>query len=148
MADHKIELKIHDLKASDRFEAIRELMHGLAVQGGMDAAEAGRIEEEILERERLASTAIGHGVAIPHARVTSVAHVRAVLGRSVDGIAWAAPDDRPVHLVFQFISPRIGIQIHTEMLARIARLAQEQEFNHVTIRNLEVNDLWELLDNH
>jgi mannitol/fructose-specific phosphotransferase system IIA component (Ntr-type) len=148
MAREKIELKIHDLEAADRFGAIRELMKGLAVEGGMNADEARRIEEEILEREKLTSTAIGNGLAIPHARVASVDRVRAVLGRSTEGIEWETPDGQPVHLVFQFISPKIGIQIHTEMLAKIARLAHEQEFNHVTIRNLESNDLWELLDNH
>jgi len=148
MADEKIELKIHDLKSVDRKEAICELMKGLAAKEGLDEGEAIKIESEILDRESLASTAIGNGVAIPHARVSSVDHVQVVLGRSSEGIAWDAPDGKPVHLVFQFISPKIGIQIHTEMLAKIAQMASEQEFNKVTIRNLKSNDLWELLDDH
>ncbi len=148
MADDKIELKIHDLKSVDRYEVIRELMKGLAEKEGLGEVEASRIEAEILDRENLTSTAIGNGVAIPHARVESVNHVQVVLGRSAEGLEWDAPDGKPVHLVFQFISPKIGIQIHTDMLTRIARLAIEQEFNQVTIKNLKSNDLWELLDDH
>ena len=146
MAEEMIELKIQDLVSTDRFEVIRELMTGLAEKENLDPAEAGRVEAEILDREKLTSTAIGNGVAIPHARVASVNHVQVVLGRSAEGVAWDAPDGKPVHLVFQFISPKIGIQIHTEMLTKIARLANEQEFNRVTIKNLKSNDLWELLD--
>ena len=148
MADQKIELEIHDLQSTDRYDVIRELMKSLAAHEKLDGVTANRIEAEILDREKLTSTAIGNGVAIPHARVTSVNRVQAVLGRSAAGIDWDAPDGKPVHLVFQFISPRIGIQIHTEMLVRIARLANEQEFNRVTVRNLKSNDLWELLDDN
>jgi nitrogen PTS system EIIA component len=148
MADQKIELEIHDLQSTDRYDVIRELMKSLAAHEKLDGVAANRIEAEILDREKLTSTAIGNGVAIPHARVASVNRVQAVLGRSAAGIDWDAPDGKPVHLVFQFISPRIGIQIHTEMLMRIARLANEQEFNRVTVRNLKSNDLWELLDDN
>jgi mannitol/fructose-specific phosphotransferase system IIA component (Ntr-type) len=142
----KIELRIHNLQSTDRYDVIRELMGGLAEKEAMNSTEAGRIEAEILDRESLTPTAIGNGVAIPHARVQQVDHVRAVLGRSAVGIDWDAPDGHPVHLVFQFISPKIGIQIHTDMLTKIAQLASEQEFNQVTINNLKSNDLWELLD--
>jgi mannitol/fructose-specific phosphotransferase system IIA component (Ntr-type) len=146
MAGEKIELTIQDLQSADRYDAIRELMSGLVAKEAMDPTEASRIEAEILDRESLTPTAIGNGVAIPHARVQRVDHVRAVLGRSARGIEWDAPDGKPVHLVFQFISPKIGIQIHTDTLTKIARLASEQEFNQVTIKNLRSNDLWELLD--
>ena len=146
MADDRIVLRIHDLQSTDRFDVIRELMKDMAERHDFDAEHARKVETEIIDREKLTPTAIGHGVAIPHARLESQEHVKAVLGRSEIGVSWDAPDEQPVHLVFLFVSPKQDIQIHTQTLSKIAKIASEHEFDEVTIRNLKSNDLWELLD--
>ena len=146
MADDRIVLRIHDLVSTDRMDVIRELMKDMVERNGFDAEYAQLVESEIIEREKLTPTAIGHGVAIPHARLERQAQVTAVLGRSEAGLSWDAPDGQPVHLVFLFVSPKQDIQIHTQTLSKIAKIASEHEFDEVTIRNLKSNDLWELLD--
>lgn len=146
MADDRIVLRIHDLESTDRMDAIRELMKDMVESHGFDAEYAQLVETEIVEREKLTPTAIGHGVAIPHARLERQQQVAAVLGRSEVGLSWDAPDGHPVHLVFLFVSPKQDIQIHTQTLSKIARIASERDFDEVTIRNLKSNDLWELLD--
>jgi len=140
------ELALHDVKARDREGALRELAGVLARQEGLGPEEERRVLDAILERERAHSTALGSGVAIPHTRSDKVREVKVVLGRSREGLDFKAPDGQPVHLVFLFISPKIGIQIHTEALARVAKLALEGRFDSVKVASMRENELWELME--
>lgn len=137
------ELKIQDLATQDRLAAIETLAAALARAEGLDTAV---VTKAVREREELSPTALGNGVAAPHARLDGIPGVRAILGRSREGIPWDAPDGRPVHLVFLFVSPRIGIQLHTEVLQRIAEHARRHALDRVTVKDLQANELWELID--
>lgn len=100
------------------------------------AREAGAIRdcdcvrETVLLRERLGSTAIGKGVAIPNARSLGVIEPRLVFARSTRGIEWSAPDGQPVHLVLLALSPaELPYEQHLDSLARAAaatRLARHR----------------------
>jgi mannitol/fructose-specific phosphotransferase system IIA component (Ntr-type) len=81
--------------------------------------------ETLLLRERLGSTAIGKGVALPNARSIAVSEPRLIFGRSARGIDWRAADELPVRLVFLVVSPgESSLELHHEWLARAAAFAR------------------------
>jgi PTS system nitrogen regulatory IIA component len=80
------------------------------------------------ERERLASTAIGDGIAIPHGKLDSVDHLLGALGRSVSGIAFDSIDGKPTHIVFMLVAPLNSAGVHLKALARLSRLFRDANF--------------------
>lgn len=88
---------------------------------------AGPLLELLRLRERLGTTAIGKGVALPHARSLTVDRPALVVARSARGIAWDAPDGQPVHLLIMALSPgEWGDDAHHAFLARAAGAARLQ----------------------
>ena len=93
----------------------------------------GAIDPKVLyraleERERLASTAIGDGIAIPHGKLDSVDHLLGALGRSVSGIAFDSIDGKPTHIVFMLVAPLNSAGVHLKALARLSRLFRDANF--------------------
>jgi nitrogen PTS system EIIA component len=82
----------------------------------------------LLERERLGSTGIGGGIAIPHAKVPHLGKPLLVLGRSTTGIAYDALDGKPVYLFFLLISDANSIDVYLNLLARVSRLLKDRAF--------------------
>ena len=80
------------------------------------------------ERERLASTAIGDGIAIPHGKLDSVDHLLGALGRSVSGLAFDSIDGKPTHIVFMLVAPLNSAGVHLKALARLSRLFRDASF--------------------
>jgi PTS system nitrogen regulatory IIA component len=104
---------------------------------GVLAELAGRVEErhpglmrqELLqilqERERLGSTGIGDGIAIPHGKLREARDLVMLFGRSRTGVDFNALDGRPVYLFFLLVAPDDAIGIHLKMLARISRILKD-----------------------
>jgi mannitol/fructose-specific phosphotransferase system IIA component (Ntr-type) len=88
---------VYDLKSKDKVEAIEELLDVLAKQKLIDNKKL--LLTRIIDRENLVSTAIGHGVALPHARVDSGGEIVVAVGRSEKGIDFEAHDGQKVHLI-------------------------------------------------
>ena len=80
------------------------------------------------EREQLASTAIGDGIAIPHGKLDTIDHLIGVLGRSVPGLAFDSIDGKPTHIVFMLVAPSNSAGIHLTALARLSRLFRDPGF--------------------
>jgi PTS system nitrogen regulatory IIA component len=100
----------------------RGLLHELAEHLGESEDDVRAIYESLMERERLGSTGVGRGIAIPHAVVPGVARLIALFARLNPPIEFDAVDDRPVDLVFLLLSPDAGGSEHLKALARVARL--------------------------
>lgn len=117
---------VADLRARRRADVIRELGSFLAKH------HAGLSEKEVIralaERERLGSTAVGEGLAIPHAKLDSVRDLVACFGRSRRGIDFGSPDDEPTHFFFVLIAPEGAPGDHLKALARISRLFRNAAF--------------------
>ena len=116
-------LLLVDLKGRRRADVLPELVDAIAAAGATQAPrEVLRI---LLDREILGTTAVGRGVAIPHARSLGVNRPLLAVGRSRPGVAWEAPDDADVHLVFLLLAPDHprGRKPYLDQLARIARVA-------------------------
>jgi len=114
------------LKGTTKGDVLDELARHLAsVQPGIDAVVLGRA---LAERELLASTAIGDGIAIPHGRLDTVDSLLGVLGRSVDGLDFDSIDGKPTHLVFMLVAPTAATGAHLKALARLSRLFRDAVF--------------------
>jgi len=87
---------------------------------------ANRTFQALIERERLGSTGLGRGVAIPHARVPGITDTIAVMMTLASPINYDAADNLPVDIVFGLLVPEDGDQYHLEHLARLATLLRDQ----------------------
>jgi len=120
------DLVIAELGGGSKGEILAEMARHLAArQAGIDPEVLRRVLEE---RELLASTAIGDGIAIPHGKLDSVNQLVGALGRSVDGLEFDSIDGRPTHLVFMLVAPSSSTGIHLKALARLSRLFRDALF--------------------
>ena len=94
---------IADLHGSDKYEALRQLIHQAPVFREIGSLHS--FEKAVIERETLQSTGLGHGVAVAHGRAPGVKRVLIALGVSHSGIAYESPDGLPVRLLFVIASP-------------------------------------------
>ena len=114
------DLILPDLASSAKSGVLAELSQGLGrAHPQLDAA---RLAEVLVEREKLGSTGIGEGVAIPHGKLPGLPGLLAAFGRSVRGVDFAAIDGRPTHLFFVLFAPENSAGVHLKALARISRL--------------------------
>lgn len=109
-----------DLKATGKNEVLAELTDAiLKVENGLDRDEVINV---LQERERLGSTGIGEGVAIPHGKLRDLKHLVISFGRSREGVDFDSMDGRPAHLFFLLIAPEESVGVHLKTLARISKL--------------------------
>jgi PTS system nitrogen regulatory IIA component len=117
---------VANLTARTKAGVLSELANHLATQEpGVSAESLRRVLEE---RELLASTAIGDGIAIPHGKLESVGHLVGTLGRSVEGIEFESIDGKPTHLIFMLVAPASSTGVHLKALARLSRLFRDGDF--------------------
>lgn len=129
------DLVIPRLRSGSKSEVLAEMSKHLAShQEGIDAEVLRRVLEE---RELLASTAIGDGIAIPHGKLESVGQLVGMLGRSVEGLEFDSIDGKPTHLIFMLVAPASSTGIHLKALARLSRLFRDALFRQ---RLVEASD--------
>jgi nitrogen PTS system EIIA component len=130
-------MKILDILTSDALVApsltgtsktavLRELAEHLAQQHR--EIDAGRLVEVLWERERLGSTAIGDGIAIPHGKMPGLQGVIGIFGRHVAGVDFDSLDGSPTHLFFLLVAPEDSVGQHLKALARVSRLLKDRAF--------------------
>ena len=86
----------------------------------------GLVTDSLFARERLASTGLGHGVAIPHGRIKGLKNPLAAVLRLRQPIAFEAPDDEPVALLIFLLVPEAATQRHLEILSEIAEMLSDR----------------------
>jgi PTS system nitrogen regulatory IIA component len=87
----------------------------------------GTVTDNLFARERLGSTGLGHGVAIPHGRVKGLKNPLAAVVRLQTAIGFDAPDDEPVALLIFLLVPEAATQRHLEILSEIAEMLSDRE---------------------
>ena len=120
------ELIIADLKAVSKKEAIEE-MAALAVRHD-ERLSLEPLLDVLLEREKLGSTGIGDGVAIPHGKIAGIDAWISVFARSAEGIDFESMDNKKAHLFFLLVAPENSTGDHLKALAKISRLMKEPQF--------------------
>ena len=119
---------IPQLRASNRWEVIDELIGVLVHSGKIKPEQQAAVIAAVKKRETSMSTGIGFGIGIPHASTDLVAEVVAAFGRSPAGMNFDSLDNQPVHLVTLFLVPQGQFQKHLHTLAGIAKVLRKDEF--------------------
>ena len=140
------ELIVPQLAAHEKSAVIRELADHLAAHvTGPQKIDREVLAKVLLERERLASTAIGEGVAIPHGKLDAVGKLVAVVGRAPDGVDFDSMDGRPTHLFFVLVAPENSTGVHLKALARISRLFKDPEFRTRLMQAKDAQEIFRVI---
>jgi mannitol/fructose-specific phosphotransferase system IIA component (Ntr-type) len=123
-----VENILPDLPATNRWEAIDQLIDNLVATHRIEAANRDAIVAVVKKRESSMSTGIGFGIGIPHASTDLIHEVVGALGRAGKGMNFDALDNQPVNLVMLFLVPQGQFQKHLHTLANIAKLLHIKEF--------------------
>ena len=117
---------VTDLPAAGKTELLESIMRDLDAKGQI--GDVARVIEDVIERERVMSTGIGNGVAIPHAYTDGVEKLVAGFYRIGDGVDFESLDDQPVDLFFIILGPKESRRDHIKVLAKISRLLNHDDF--------------------
>ena len=117
---------IVDLKGETKEEIIEELVDALEV--GKDITDRDKVLQAVLEREKIMSTGIGDGIAIPHGKSDAVLRLAAALGTQKRGVDFESLDGEPAYVFFLLVSPANVSGPHIKALARISRLLKNDDF--------------------
>jgi PTS system nitrogen regulatory IIA component len=140
------ELIVPQLQAHEKSAVIRELADHLAAHvTGPQKIDREVLAKVLLERERLASTAIGEGVAIPHGKLDAVGKLVACVGRAPDGVDFDSMDGRPTHLFFVLVAPENSTGVHLKALARISRLFKDPEFRTRLMQAKDAQEIFRVI---
>ena len=121
-----LEAVLPDLQADTRRAVLAELLAPLVTLH--PELQHHNLIETLCERERMGSTAVGEGVAIPHGKMPLLDSVLLVVGRSRQGIDFGAQDNEPCHIFFLILAPEHGAGRHLRLLAQLARRAKDPVF--------------------
>ncbi len=113
---------IASLRATNKKDTLQELSAVAAAKTGIDARE---IFNTLLQRERLGSTGLGRGIAIPHVKLNALQEIVCLFARLEVPIEYESHDGQPVDLVFMLLAPEDASGDHLKALARISRLVRE-----------------------
>ncbi len=115
-----------DLKSHDKTAVLKEISEAIHQQH--ETLPEAEIYQLLSEREKLGSTGIGNGVAIPHGKHSKLDHLIVVFARSRDGVNFESQDGEPTHLFFVLIAPEDSAGLHLKALAKLSRLLKNPDF--------------------
>jgi len=130
---------ISELNATDKNGVLNELSTALAEASGGNQEEMMRV---LLDRERLGSTGIGGGIAIPHGKMKSLDSLSMAFGRSHKGVNFETMDGKPAYLFFLLLAPQDSTGGHLKMLARISQLLKDSVFKERLINAADQRELY------
>ena len=119
---------VAELKSSKKEDVIKELVDALIIGGEIEKRHRNKLIDALMSREELGSTAIGQGVAIPHAKSDCVSKLVAAFGLSSKGVDFDSLDGEAVYILFLLVAPQDSAGPHLKALARISRLLKDKYF--------------------
>jgi len=137
------DLLIPNLQSKNKKGVLEELAGILVDHGRLPDLE--RVVEVLLDREKLGSTGIGDGIAIPHGKIKDLGGVVASFGRSQEGIDFESIDQKPAHLFFLLVAPENSAGIHLKALARISRLLKDPNFRNSLMEAESTEELFQII---
>jgi nitrogen PTS system EIIA component len=137
------DLIVPELVGSTKTEVLRELAQPLAAK--YHELDVGALTAVLAERERLGSTAIGDGIAIPHGKVRGVKQILGTFGRHRRGVDFESLDGRPTHLFFVLMAPEDSTSLHLKALARVSRLFKDNSFREHLMEANDANEIFRLI---
>ena len=135
---------IESLMTSTKKDALRELAQ--VILHDHPQYETETVVKVLLDREKLGSTGIGDGIAIPHGKLAMLDRLVVSFGRSLDGIDFNAMDGRPVHLFFLLLAPENSAGLHLKALAKISRMLKDDSFRRQLIDAGTKEELYRIIE--
>lgn len=135
-----------ELEATDRDGVLQELVLSLAEAGAVPKSAVDEIVAALIKREKNGSTGFGKGVAVPHVKHPKIKTMVGTLGRSVDGIDFAALDHQPVYSVVLLLSPENQPQQHLQAMNIIFSSLQKDTFRKFLRQSATREAIVDLLD--
>lgn len=134
---------ISDLQSNTKEGVIEELSDTIStIYPNYDKKEIAHV---LLERERLGSTGIENGIAIPHAKLKDLDRIIVAFGRSKAGIDFNAHDAKPSHLFFVLLAPDSSAGIHLKTLARLSKLLKEEKVRLELMEASTCDDIYDII---
>ena len=127
---------VTDIKSTKKEDVIRELVDALINAGEIEKRNRNKLIDALMARESLGSTAIGQGIAIPHAKSDCVSKLVAAFGLSKKGVDFDSLDGELAYIFFLLVAPQDSAGPHLKALARISRLLKDKYFRD-TLKNCE-----------
>ena len=140
------EFILTDLKADDKWDAIRQLVDFLCSTHNVEGVTTEQLCESITEREKSMTTALGSGVAIPHGRIPKGADIQGVIGISNDGVAFDAPDGKVVHVIMLIVTPAGHEERHVQVMAGLCAMASNRMIRTRLASATDAHDAWEIIE--
>lgn len=134
---------IADLKSISKEAVLSELAAALPSNAGQDSRRD--ITKALLERERLGSTGIGDGIAIPHGKIGRLSDLMISYGRSKKGVEFNSMDGKPVHLFFLMMAPENSSGQHLKVLAKISRMLKDDAFRKKMMDAESTDELYSII---
>ena len=134
---------VPELKARTKREVLEELSEALV--GVKNYLKRDELVEVLMERERLGSTGIGEGVAIPHGKLKDLDQLLICFGRSTEGIDFDSMDGKPAHLFFLLVAPENSAGIHLRALAKISRLLRSVSLRQKLFNASSRDEIFEII---
>ncbi len=134
---------ISDLKAKNKIGVLEELVEALKKRH--PSLERNALVKVLLERERLGSTGIGDGVAIPHGKFQAIARPIISFGRSLKGLDFESLDGEPAYLFFLLVAPENFASVHLKALAKIAKTLKNSAYRKLLMEAQGKKDLYKAI---
>ena len=123
-------------------EVLAELCRPVAQAHGLDA---GKLVQVLLDREKLGSTGVGDGVAIPHGKLAGLPALVATFGRSRQGVEFRASDGKPARLFFALFAPENSAGAHLKALSRVSRIFRIPAFREAILAAPSAEEIHRLI---
>ena len=136
---------IWDLRSTDKYDAIREVIQGAPIFTNHSRLDVENFTRVVIEREQLQSTGFGHGVAVAHGRTDEVAEPTIALGISREGIEFDSVDGEPVHLLFIVANHPDHQMNYLKILSTLVAMVRDELFRREILTCREASDAQEKL---
>ncbi|MBV8056759.1 MAG: PTS sugar transporter subunit IIA [Deltaproteobacteria bacterium] len=137
------DMVVPEVEGTTKPQVLRELARPLATK--YRELDPAAISAVLAERERLGSTAIGDGIAIPHGKIASVKQILGTFGRHRHGVDFESLDGRPTHLFFVLVAPEDSTSLHLKALARVSRLFKDGSFRERLMTAKDAEEIFRLI---
>ncbi len=138
----KLNYVLLDIPASSKEALFEEIAHRLALPLNLAPK---LITKSLADREKLGSTGLGQGVAIPHGRIKQLQHAAGVFVRTLQPVPFDAPDHEPVRLLFVLLVPEQATDLHLQILSELAQLFSDRVRRDRLLQESDVNQIFQLL---
>ena len=141
----KKEFIVSELKANQKEEIINELINLFV--NDKRVLDIEKVRFSVLEREKIMSTGVGKGFAIPHGKTSAINEIIAAFGKTNSPIEYQSLDNKPVNLVFLLVGKDNLVSTHIKLLSRISRMMNKDDFRERLLKAKSSDEIFELFRN-